>query len=158
MKRILNYIVVTLLLLSFIPCWLVVLSYKPPPEKHIGIVADTTDYWHLWTMAIIQVESGGDDNAVGRTNDYGCLQITPILIKEVNRIQSERKYTINDAKNRATSIEIFNLIQEYYNPEQDLHLALKVWNPKAPISYHKKVEEEYSKLIINNGQTTNTNN
>jgi hypothetical protein len=104
------------------------------------------DHWELRTMALIQGEAGGKDNAWGTKNDTGWLQITPILVKEVNRLQSDRRYTMNDALNRKRSIEMYNIIQGYYNPEKDLHLALKIWNPKAPLSYHKKVQAEYEKL------------
>ena len=117
-------------------------GYAPPPT----IMPPAPDHWELWTMALIQVESGGKDNALGTKNDTGCLQITPILVKEVNRLQSDRRYTMNDALNRKRSIEMYNIIQGYYNPEKDLHLALKIWNPKAPLSYHKKVQAEYEKL------------
>lgn len=117
-------------------------GYAPPPT----IMPPAPDHWELWTMALIQVESGGKDNALGTKNDTGCLQITPILVKEVNRLQSGRRYTMNDALNRKRSIEMYNIIQGYYNPEKDLHLALKIWNPKAPLSYHKKVQAEYEKL------------
>ena len=117
---------------------------SPPPTMPLS---DTVDYWAIWTEALIEVESGGDNYAVGRTNDWGCLQITPILVREVNRIQSERKFSINDAKDRNKSIEMYNIIQAYYNPGHDRHLALKIWNPRAPVSYHKRVEEEYNKLI-----------
>ena len=117
---------------------------SPPPTISIP---DTVDYWAIWTEALIEVESGGDNYAVGRTNDWGCLQITPILVREVNRIQSDRKFSMNDAKDRNKSIEMYNIIQAYYNPGHDRHLALKIWNPRAPVSYHKRVEEEYNKLI-----------
>ena len=132
-------------------------GHSPPPDiSHTTIPPpeDTVDYWHLWTLSIIEVESGGDDYAVGRTSDYGCLQITPILIKDVNRIQSVRKFTMNDARDRGKSIEIYNIIQAYYNPGHDRHLALKIWNPRAPVSYHKKVEQEYIKLLNTKYGTT----
>jgi hypothetical protein len=119
------------------------LDHSPPTIP----LSDTVDHWAIWTEALIEVESGGDNYAVGRTNDWGCLQITPILVREVNRIQSERKFSMNDAKDRNKSIEMYNIIQAYYNPGHDRHLALKIWNPRAPVSYHKRVEEEYNKLI-----------
>ena len=103
--------------------------------------------WNTWIKAIIQVESGGDDFAVGLTNDNGCLQITPILVAEVNRLVSGELYLVSDAFSRRKSIEMFNIIQSHYNPQRDRHLALKIWNPKAPISYHTKVEREYEKLM-----------
>ena len=126
---------------------------SPPPTIPIS---DTVDHWAIWTDALIEVESGGNDYAVGRTNDWGCLQITPVLVSEVNRIQSARKFTMNDTKDRAKSIEMYNIIQAYYNPKHDLHLALKIWNPMAPVSYHKKVEQEYIKLLNTKYGTTNT--
>lgn len=103
--------------------------------------------WDKWILAIIQVESGGNDNAIGLTNDNGCLQITPILVAEVNRLLGKESYTLGDAFSRSKSIEMFNIIQSYYNPQKDFHLALKIWNPKAPISYHTKVGQEYEKLM-----------
>ena len=103
--------------------------------------------WNRWIMAIIQVESGGDDFAVGLTNDNGCLQITPILVAEVNRLVGGELYLVSDAFSRRKSIEMFNIIQSHYNPQRDRHLALKIWNPKAPVSYHTKVGQEYEKLM-----------
>jgi hypothetical protein len=132
------------LLIIFFTCTTIT-GYAPPPT----IAPPAPNHWELWTMALIQVESGGKDNALGTKSDTGCLQITPILVKEVNRLQSDRRYTMNDALNRKRSIEMYNIIQGYYNPEKDLHLALKIWNPKAPLSYHKKVQAEYEKLLDN---------
>lgn len=131
---------ITLLLLLF-----AITGYAPPPN----ISPPPIDHWMLWTMALIQVESGGSDMVIGAKDDTGCLQITPILVKEVNRIHHGRRYTMKDALSRERSIEMFNIIQGYYNPEKDFHLALKIWNPRAPLSYHKKVQAEYEKLLDN---------
>lgn len=131
---------ITLFLLLF-----TITGYAPQPN----ISPPPIDHWMLWTMALIQVESGGSDTAIGAKDDTGCLQITPILVKEVNRIHHGRRYTMKDALSRERSIEMFNIIQGYYNPEKDFHLALKIWNPRAPLSYHKKVQAEYEKLLDN---------
>lgn len=95
--------------------------------------------WDRFTKALIWIESRGDSLAVGSKNDVGVLQITPILIEDANRILGYEAYTLEDRKNRIKSIEIFNVIQDHYNPTHDLHLALKVWNSRAPISYHENV-------------------
>lgn len=95
--------------------------------------------WDRFTKALIWVESRGDSLAVGNNNDVGVLQITPILIEDANRILGYEAYTLEDRKSRIKSIEIFNVIQDYYNPTHDLHLALKIWNSRAPISYHENV-------------------
>lgn len=100
---------------------------------------DSTSDWERFTNALILVESEGDSLAIGSKNDVGVLQITPILIEDANRILGYEAYTLEDRKSRIKSIEIFNVIQDHYNPTHDLHLALKIWNSKAPISYHEKV-------------------
>lgn len=105
---------------------------------------DSTNDWERFTNALILVESEGDSLAVGSKNDVGVLQITPILIKDANRILGYDAYTLEDRKSRIKSIEIFNVIQDHYNPTHDLHLALKIWNSKAPIKYHYDVLNHYN--------------
>lgn len=51
--------------------------------------------WDLFLKALILVESEGNPNVVGKSNDVGILQITPIYVKEVNRI-SNCNYTLED--------------------------------------------------------------
>lgn len=51
--------------------------------------------WDIFIQALIQVESEGKSNAVGKTNDVGILQITPIYVKDVNRILGEERYTLS---------------------------------------------------------------
>lgn len=38
--------------------------------------------WDIFVKALIQVESEGKADAVGKTNDVGILQITPIYVKD----------------------------------------------------------------------------
>ena len=45
------------------------------------------------------------------------------------------------------SIEIFNVVMNARNPERDKHFALKIWNSKAPVSYHTKVMNKYKELL-----------
>lgn len=101
--------------------------------------------WDLFTEAVIWVESRGNDSLMGKNNDGGCLQITPVTIAEANRIGCG-KYSLNDRFDRRKSIEIWNTIQDYHNKKKDFNLALKIWNPKAPLSYHKKVINKYHEL------------
>ena len=104
-----------------------------------------SDNWKAFIEALIWVESRGDENAAGKHNDMGVLQITPIAVAEANRIIGWEKYKLEDRLNREKSIEIFEVIQARHNPAKDLHYALKIWNPRAPISYHRKVFEQYEK-------------
>lgn len=157
-KTVSNIIPMFIILLFAIGIASLVVGIRPDHSPPDIPVKDTIkiDHWDLWTLALIEVESNGNDYAVGKTNDWGCLQITPVLVSEVNRIQSARKFTMNDTKDRVKSIEMYNIIQAYYNPKHDLHLALKIWNPRAPVSYHKKVEQEYIKLLNTKYGTTTT--
>lgn len=118
-----------------------------PVKTEAPVIIDTVDHWALFTQALIDVESGGNDTIVGEHHDGGCLQITPIAIKEANRILGREEYTLSDRFNRARSIEVFNVIQGFYNPDHDLHFALKIHNPRASINYHKKVIEAYIRSL-----------
>ena len=57
---------------------------SPPPIKQIEVeVIEQPDL----VKALIQVESSGRDNAHNISEDaVGCLQIRPIMVREVNRI------------------------------------------------------------------------
>lgn len=102
--------------------------------------------WDYFIEAIIWKESRGNTNAVGTSNDIGVLQITPIIIEDCNRILGYNKYTLDDRYSREKSIEIFNIIQAYYNPQKDFNLALKIWNPRSPLSYHRDILNKYEEL------------
>ena len=97
------------------------------------------DDWDLFIKALILVESGDKNFALGSKDDVGVLQIRKVVVDDCNRILGYNKYTYEDRKDSLKSVEMFNVIQDYYNPEHDKHFALKLWNSKAPISYHKKV-------------------
>lgn len=104
------------------------------------------DDWDTFTEALIWVESKGDERAVGKKDDIGILQITPILLRDCNRIVGYEKYYLNDRYDRDKSIEMFNIIQDHYNPQKDFHWALKLWNSGAPLSYHRKVMDKYNEI------------
>lgn len=105
------------------------------------------DYdWELFTQALIWVESRGDSDAIGSKNDVGVLQITPILVEDCNRILKNEGFTLEDRLDSLKSVEMFNIIQDHYNPQHDYHLALKIWNGQAPLSYHCKVMDKFNEI------------
>lgn len=83
-------------------------------------------YWELFTQALIWVESKGDSKAVGSKDDVGVLQITPILVEDCNRILKCETFTLEDRLDSLKSVEMFNIIQDHYNPHHDYHWALKI--------------------------------
>ena len=97
-------------------------------------------------FALIWQESKGNPEAKN-DNSLGVLQITPIYVKEANNIVGYVKYNLENRKSVEKSIEMFNIVNDFYNPERDLHLALKIHNPKAPLSYHLKVINKYKELV-----------
>lgn len=115
------------------------------PEEEVVVNQDSLN-WEDFTRALIWVESRGDSKAIGKNNDIGVLQFTPILIEDVNRILGREVYTLEDRLDSLKSVEMFNIIQDHYNPQHDYHWALKIWNCHAPQSYHRKVMDKFNEI------------
>jgi len=78
--------------------------------------------------AIIYVESKGDIKAHNISEDaVGCLQIRPIMLREVNRLLGYNKYQLTDRWNKVKSIEMFNVIKEHTTNPTNEKLA-RNWN------------------------------
>lgn len=102
--------------------------------------------WEDFTKAIIWVESKGKWDAIGKNDDVGVLQITPILVEDCNRIVGYDRFDLYDRLDSLKSVEMFNVIQGHYNPQRDYHWALKLWNSGAPLSYHRKVMDKFNEI------------
>ena len=99
--------------------------------------------------AIIQVESEGNPNAVSG-NSVGVMQITPILVKDCNDIlkrqKSKKQFTMQDRYSVAKSKEMFLIIQKYYNPENNVEKAIRLWN--GGIKYSIKATNKYYRKVL----------
>lgn len=95
--------------------------------------------WKKFIEALIYVESGGDPYAVGKTDDAGILQITPIYVEEVNRILGKNTFTLEDRFNTKRSLEMFDIYQQYYNPDREIEKAIRLHNPGAGSWYKERV-------------------
>lgn len=89
--------------------------------------------WDIFVEALIQVESEG------KTNDVGILQITPIYVKDVNRILGEDRYTLAERTDTEKSLEMFEILQGHYNPSKSIDKAIKLHNPRAGQNYRIKI-------------------
>ena len=118
-------------------------------RKEIVVVRETKRIdKHKLVEAFISIESNGDNKAVNKkTKATGCLQLMPIQVKEANRLIGYNKYKLSDRASRRKSIEIFHVIMQHKNPEYDIHLAAKIWNPRSKLSYHTAIEKKYNELI-----------
>ena len=99
-----------------------------PDSSHINTIKDTR-----LVNALIFVESRGKDNAESKvSNAAGCLQILPIMVKEVNnilkRIGSDMRYTLDDRYDRKKSIEIFKIWRYYHHMNDSQEIIARNWN------------------------------
>ena len=97
--------------------------------------------------ALIQVESGGNDRAVGDNGrSLGCLQIGPSVIADVNA-HYKKEFRHADAFDRGKAVNICALYLNIYCKEADFEKASRRWNggptgdrKKATLGYWKKVK------------------
>ena len=93
--------------------------------------------------ALIQVESSGNDSCIGDRHlivpSVGCLQIRPIMVKEVNRILGilgdNKRYKKEDRYSREKSIEMFLIWKDYHHKDHSDEVIARSWNggPKGPL-------------------------
>lgn len=128
---------------------------EPIEEVEVEVVV-----WDSFVAAVIQVESRGNDNAYCRKEDaVGCLQIRPIMVREVNRILKlnniQMRYTLNDRWSRVRSLEMFEIMAEEVECCEDLtrlefyEIVARKWNgghrgdkKRSTKKYWKKVKEK----------------
>ena len=142
---------------------------KTLETKHQDEVAETTitDYvplseWELLQLAIIKTESDFDANAVGKTKDLGCMQITPIYVAEINRLCDTTIFYHLDAFDVSKTLDMYDIYQSAKNPEHNIHKAISLHNPNGDtIGYASRVLnnyryleriEYYRKLIVQRNQ------
>ena len=97
--------------------------------------------------AVIMVESSDNDNAHNLSEDaVGCLQIRPIMVREVNRILkktgSEKRYKKKDRFSREKSIEMFMVWKNYHHPEGGFETIARNWNG-GPRGYKRNSTKHY---------------
>ena len=104
-------------------------------------------------LALIQVESGGDDKAIGDNGkSYGCLQITADYVADVSWA-SGIPYAHEEAFDRLKSIDMFLIYMSVYatkgrlNREPTAEDMARIhnggpngWKKPSTLKYWKKVE------------------
>ena len=118
---------------------------------------NTTVNYNRLITAIGTVESGLNDKAKSGVH-AGFLQISKGCVTECNRINKIKgvstRYTLQDRFNHQKSIEMFWIIQKFYNPKLDIDYMVLLWNignsamkkPKRKTKYYKKVMKIYNSL------------
>lgn len=101
---------------------------------------DTLSDWQVFVMALVEVECERNPKAKSNKNAIGPFQITPIYVKEVNRLYSTN-FTFEDAWNLDKSLTMFNLMNDHYNPSKDIDKAIKLHNPGAGKWYSDRIKQ-----------------
>lgn len=103
-------------------------------------VQDTLSDWDVFTLALMKVESEYNNNAVSSVGAKGYFQMTPIYVKEVNRIH-KTNFTFDQVTDFDKAYEIFDLMQKAHNPDYNMDRALELHNGKHAW-YNKRVYRE----------------
>jgi hypothetical protein len=133
------------------------ITFQPPiniRETANTIVLDSTQdasfassYEEL-VNALIRVESSGDPSAYNATTDaVGCLQILPIMVREVNRIlklneDSRPNFTLEDRWDCDKSMEMFDIWADYHHCYNSYEHIARNWNG-GPTGFRKNATKEY---------------
>jgi len=97
--------------------------------------------------AVIRYESNFNPSAVNPVSKArGLLQITPAMIKEVNKY-SDELYIWQDAFDPVKSIEMWNIIQNAKNPEGYWDKMCRLWFGTGVQYNGMRWEDYYMKVI-----------
>ena len=105
--------------------------------------------------ALISVESNGDDKAIGDQGmAIGCLQIHPIMVREVNRIIGEEKYKLEDRIDRDKSIKMCQIFLHHWSSRLYMKYGLseelmaRLWNAGSTNVFCPKTDKYWKKIKV----------
>lgn len=137
-----------LLLLPLLGVCALILNYELSPSKTnpIKIIAPKPIEVDVVERMIV-VESNGNDSAYNANEEaVGCLQIRPIMVREVNRILRKQgdtlRYHLKDRWDREKSLEMFHIWREYHHPNSPDEVIARNWNG-GPRGYEKESTIRY---------------
>jgi hypothetical protein len=136
--------------IAWLTCMMLVLAFVNASAK--GAKEKSSEFdWSPVIDAIIDVESEGNAKAVDKSGkSCGILQITPVMVKECNRIQEKRKskkrYSLEDRFSVKKSKEMFVLFQSFYNPQNSIERAIRLWN--GGIGFSKRATQKYFEKVM----------
>ena len=80
----------------------------------LGKVSAEDIDWDRLVECVIEVESGGNPNAVSKAGAIGLMQITPIVLKEYNENRKDRSVFYNIDKCQLGDPEMNKIIGTWY--------------------------------------------
>jgi len=109
----------------------------------------------LMATAFAIIESKCQDVTCNTTEtDYvGYLQMSRILVREVNNILEEQgsdvRFTYDDRHDWQCNLTMFSIIMEKHNPTLDIDKAIDIWNRRCHHVYRNQVKIYYQFLVDN---------
>lgn len=126
---------------------------QPQPDTTFVLVEDIirddirdSIEWNTFMLAVAMEESRWNTNAENG-NAVGFLQITPICVKECNRILGRDTFSLEDRWSQKHSVEMWNVIQNHHNPTHDHDKALEIWNPNHSEQYAMNIQYHYDTMF-----------
>ena len=119
-------------------------------------LTDTLNEWEVFTLALMKVESDYDPMAVSSVGARGYFQITPVYVKEVNRIH-KTDFTFDQVTDFDTAWQIFDLMQKAHNPDYDMDRALELHNGDHDW-YKRRVYNEMKRIRLYESMRTKLKN
>jgi len=150
MKELKLFLLIIWISIVILLCSILVVSVKIIPEiqsiETEKQFVPLTDF-ELIELAIIWQESKANLNPKYSDGESeGILQITPIYVKEANRILGRSEYTLHDRRNTLKSHEMFLVVQNYHNPKKDVKKAVILHNKGK--RYFDEVMDRYNCLKL----------
>ena len=96
-------------------------------------------------MDLMWTESRFNPEASDGQGSEGILQIRQIYVDEVNRILGKEVYKLEDARNLEKSLEMFEILQNYHNPDRDFIQTIYYHNKST--SYRNRVIKNYNMFL-----------
>lgn len=119
---------------------------RAPNEIHYYIAETKSIVFDPLLKAFMMVESNFRTDTINRLGYGGILQIGSQMIEDVNRICKKqgniKSFTLTDRLDSTKSVEIWYIIQNYYNRSYSFKIACKVWNPTASMKYYQKIGKQ----------------
>jgi soluble lytic murein transglycosylase-like protein len=100
----------------------------------------------LLLSALIQVESGGNDQAKGRHGELGALQIKSIMVRDINRIMGT-DYSHAQVTNRAVSIFIAESYFAHYGQHLRDESLARLWQG-GPKGLRNSATRAYGRRVM----------
>lgn len=107
----------------------------------------------LMATAFAIIESKCQDVTSPDNKYVGYLQMSEILVREVNNILKEQgsdvRFTYDDRHDWQCNLTMFSIVMEKHNPTLDIDRAVDIWNKRCHHVYRNQVKIYYQFLVDN---------